>query len=70
MAMGTLPGPHSDRWMARNGESDQLRRYVRLNPNWEQGYALPLLTRVRPLAVAAGVVRYALPRLPQLQHRL
>lgn len=56
-SMPTIPPQVSVQWQLEAEQDAFYQRYLQLCPNWQQGYGLPGVTRVRPLLLMGHTVR-------------
>ncbi len=62
MVMATRPPAMSPVWWKKAKTHPLYARYVRLCPNWEQGFCVPCVGQVRPLAIFGRVLGKMLKR--------
>lgn len=57
----TIPRPLSQGWLERYSEHPCYQRYIALNPNWEEGRGLPVLSSLSPGQTTRAFARRLLP---------
>lgn len=57
----TVPRPLSEGWLQRRGEDPSYRRYIALNPNWQEGRGLPVLSKLGPGQTTRAFAKRLLP---------
>lgn len=63
VCMPTIPPNMGARWQARAASDPMYQRYVAACPNWQDGYALVGIARLRPLPTLARILGKGLRRM-------